>query len=173
MLVYYDFFMGMLNWCCLLDSFFDLIWDFKFGSLCVVLMLDFDGFKLINDVYGYVFGDSLLCSFVNWLEEIFGKEGMVVCLGGDEFVIILLVFDDKVEVFGFVCRLLICISDWFEFGERVVIIGLGIGIVFYLDDGYVIMEFLCCVDIVFYWVKFLGWFVYWFFEVDMDVFIFY
>lgn len=167
-LAHHDPLTGMANRRRLLDSFPDMTRDLEPGSLRAVLMLDLDGFKPINDVYGHAFGDNLLRSFASRLEETLGKEGMVARLGGDEFAIVSPVFEDKSEVSGFARRLLTRIGDRFEFGERAVTIGSGIGIALYPDDGHAITELLRRADIALYRAKSSGRSAYRFFEVDMD-----
>lgn len=52
----------------------------------VMLMLDMDNFKLINDVYGHIIGDRALKTFADALRICAGEEDMVCRLGGDEFM---------------------------------------------------------------------------------------
>ncbi len=54
---------------------------------CVIL--DLDGFKLINDRYGHAIGDRLLVEVSERLKKIIRGEDTVARLGGDEFVILL------------------------------------------------------------------------------------
>jgi diguanylate cyclase (GGDEF)-like protein len=54
----------------------------------VVLMLDLDAFKAINDSHGHAVGDAALIQFANALRGAF-RSGDVVCrLAGDEFCVI-------------------------------------------------------------------------------------
>ena len=54
-----------------------------------VIMLDFDGFKEINDTLGHPFGDFVLLSFARKLKSLIRKIDIPGRLGGDEFLIIL------------------------------------------------------------------------------------
>ncbi|MDB5622597.1 MAG: hypothetical protein JWR39_1160 [Devosia sp.] len=54
-----------------------------------VLMLDLNGFKQINDVYGHNVGDELLTIFAQRLLRAARQGDLVVRLGGDEFALVL------------------------------------------------------------------------------------
>jgi len=59
-------------------------------------VVDLDGFKAINDVYGHVLGDSLLCAVVQRLEEAQVAGIRYGRIGGDEFAVIIeLPFDER------------------------------------------------------------------------------
>jgi diguanylate cyclase (GGDEF)-like protein len=53
-----------------------------------VYFLDIDNFKNFNDSLGHVFGDRVLMSVANRLEEIADGLGFVARLGGDEFTLV-------------------------------------------------------------------------------------
>ncbi len=57
------------------------------NNTCLVLT-DVDDFKLINDAMGHLFGDGVLCTFANYLQELFAEAVIGRC-GGDEFIIYL------------------------------------------------------------------------------------
>ncbi|MCK7610807.1 putative bifunctional diguanylate cyclase/phosphodiesterase [Roseibium sediminicola] len=159
---------GLPNRRRLLEAFSDLSRDVKPDCFRAVMMLDLDGFKPINDVYGHAFGDNLLRSFADRLAETLGKEGIVARLGGDEFALVSPIFKEKSEAAGFARRLLTRINDRFEFGDRQISIGSGIGIAMYPHDGHAITELLRRADIALYRAKSSGRSTYRFFEVDMD-----
>ena len=55
----------------------------------VVIILDIDNFKEINDSYGHKFGDECLSNISHTIKSVFGKYGQCYRIGGDEFAIIL------------------------------------------------------------------------------------
>lgn len=55
-----------------------------------ILYMDLNYFKTVNDTYGHDTGDKLLCVFSKVLMQVFGKNGFVGRMGGDEFVAVLL-----------------------------------------------------------------------------------
>lgn len=52
-----------------------------------MLVLDLDHFKQVNDRYGHITGDMLLCTIAHILQKMFGGRNLTGRVGGDEFVI--------------------------------------------------------------------------------------
>jgi diguanylate cyclase (GGDEF)-like protein len=52
----------------------------------ILLMMDIDKFKSINDTYGHDVGDQVIISVANCLVETTRKNDVVMRLGGDEFI---------------------------------------------------------------------------------------
>lgn len=58
------------------------------GVPCAVMVLDFNGFKAINDSLGHPAGDELLRVLAGRFRDVVAGEGTVARLGGDEFAIV-------------------------------------------------------------------------------------
>jgi len=58
------------------------------GDPVVVLCIDLDGFKAVNDLHGHPAGDELLVGVAQRLRSLVGGEELVARLGGDEFAVI-------------------------------------------------------------------------------------
>ncbi len=58
------------------------------GRVVVLLYLDLDGFKRINDTFGHEAGDAVLRAVADRLRSITRAGDLVVRLGGDEFVVV-------------------------------------------------------------------------------------
>ena len=56
---------------------------------CVAVLLDVDDFKLINDMYGHVYGDKALISLAENMQKFFPSSALLGRNGGDEFCILL------------------------------------------------------------------------------------
>jgi diguanylate cyclase (GGDEF)-like protein len=55
-----------------------------------VILLDLDGFKTVNDIYGHPEGDKALLTVTEILNSVFHRDTDIVCrLGGDEFIVCL------------------------------------------------------------------------------------
>ncbi len=57
------------------------------------IMVDIDNFKQVNDTYGHITGDQILCALVKYLRENVRGIDIIGRYGGDEFLILLLESD--------------------------------------------------------------------------------
>ena len=55
----------------------------------VAVLLDIDDFKLVNDIYGHVYGDKALRSLADSMKAFFPSDALLGRNGGDEFCILL------------------------------------------------------------------------------------
>ncbi|MCD7835942.1 MAG: GGDEF domain-containing protein [Lachnospiraceae bacterium] len=64
----------------------------------LIINMDLNFFKEVNDTYGHPQGDLLLVMFADLLETVFGPIGNVGRMGGDEFIVIMdAVWEERVE----------------------------------------------------------------------------
>ncbi|MDU0113253.1 GGDEF domain-containing protein [Psychrosphaera aquimarina] len=61
----------------------------RFNEEFVLMLLDLDNFKNVNDTHGHLQGDDILTSFVQLVEECLRGTDQVFRFGGDEFAILL------------------------------------------------------------------------------------
>ena len=61
--------------------------QFAHNGACLVL--DVDGLKKVNDVYGHLAGDALICDAADCILAVYAKYGECYRIGGDEFVVLL------------------------------------------------------------------------------------
>lgn len=59
------------------------------GDTVLVVYVDLDGMKAINDRHGHAAGDEALCSVARLLRETFREADLVARIGGDEFCVLL------------------------------------------------------------------------------------
>ncbi len=55
----------------------------------ILILMDFDNFKKVNDQYGHLVGDKVLKGFIDTVGRHIRKQDMVGRLGGDEFGVVL------------------------------------------------------------------------------------
>lgn len=73
----------------LVNAFSDLSKDATLVPYLSALIIDLDDFKKINDTYGHLGGDMILCDFVGVARSLLSERRFLGRLGGDEFVVIL------------------------------------------------------------------------------------
>ena len=54
----------------------------------LIMLMDLDGFKNINDTYGHHAGDFVLCEFARRLQRVAPENSLVARMGGDEFALL-------------------------------------------------------------------------------------
>jgi diguanylate cyclase len=59
------------------------------GTVVVLMFIDLDGFKAVNDTWGHAAGDAVLCQVARNVQARLRAEDALARLGGDEFVILL------------------------------------------------------------------------------------
>ena len=63
----------------------------KIGEICsskqgVLIMIDLDSFKLVNDIYGHGMGDKILIRFSELIKKVIRSSDLAGRMGGDEFI---------------------------------------------------------------------------------------
>ena len=66
------------------------------GKPVSLVFIDLDNFKAINDTFGHLQGDKLLCEVSKSIKSFVGENSLLVRLGGDEFVAVILSDLDEV-----------------------------------------------------------------------------
>lgn len=61
----------------------------RYGTKLSCLLFDLDFFKVVNDIYGYDWGDVLLRSIADKLKQLIRKEDILTRYGDEEFLVIL------------------------------------------------------------------------------------
>ncbi len=133
----------------------------------IVLFLDLDNFKNINDTLGHDVGDKLLKIIANKLKEVLRKEDIISRFGGDEFLILQPNINTYEEAVESVNRIIDIFKDLWILGEHKLYITPSIGITVYPDDGEDVNIILRNADTAAYDAKFSGKNGYKFFEKSM------
>mgnify|MGYP003669215571 CR=1 FL=1 len=100
-----------------------------------LIIMDLDGFKMVNDTYGHITGDLVLKEVASRLEQCARKSDTVARLGGDEFAIIMEsgVSSDGAELFAE--RIETLIGAPMTFNDENVGVGASIGIALFPKNG--------------------------------------
>ena len=101
----------------------------------VVMILDLDRFKDINDVLGHPVGDQLLQHVAQRLEDVVRESDTVARLGGDEFAIVAPSTDVQ-NAIKFAAKIVNTINDVFTIEEQNLYVGVSVGIAVYPEHGH-------------------------------------
>ncbi len=123
------------------------------GSRLVVMLMDLDRFKDINDTLGHSVGDHLLQRVGERLTAIRGKTDTVCRMGGDEFLLLFPDLDHQEEADVIADRVLKTIRDPFVVGDLQVKITTSLGVALYPDHGTDCDALIRSADVAMYHVK--------------------
>ncbi|MGV8832577.1 MAG: diguanylate cyclase domain-containing protein [Devosia sp.] len=111
-------------------AFEDAIGELAAGSAPFALVIfDLDRFKTVNDVLGHAAGDAVLRCVARRLAELLGPGDQLARLGGDEFVMLRVSDPGTVALSAFARACIASIEQPIELAERVVQVGISMGIV--------------------------------------------
>jgi diguanylate cyclase (GGDEF)-like protein len=134
-----------------------------------VFVLDLNGFKKINDVYGHGVGDEVLVHVAGRFAKCVREGDRVARLGGDEFAVIALHLSGPEEATGLALRLMESLKTPIELGSGQQRVGTGIGIALIPQDGATNVDVMRKADVALYRAKAEGASTMRFFEKEMDV----
>jgi diguanylate cyclase (GGDEF)-like protein len=123
------------------------------GAAHVVFLLDLNGFKQVNDIYGHAVGDELLIIVGQRLTGAVRDGDLVARLGGDEFVILSKHLMGAEDATSTARRVLRSLSEPIQTGRVQHYIGSGIGIALLPEDGTDAEEILRKADVALYRAK--------------------
>lgn len=125
------------------------------GRGTILMFVDLDRFKLVNDSLGHGLGDRLLHDVAVRLGDIVGKAGHVGRLGGDEFAVVV----PGADVAGAVdlgLRIIARLSEPYPLGNAQACIGASIGLAAGPRDGACVEDLMRAADLALYDVKARG-----------------
>jgi diguanylate cyclase (GGDEF)-like protein/PAS domain S-box-containing protein len=123
------------------------------GTRAVLMLLDLDQFKAINDGLGHGAGDELLLVVARRLAACLRATDLLVRLGGDEFVVVSPDVDDDRALGGLAARLHAALAAPVEVLGRAVRISASIGVAVFPHDGDGIDALLAQADTAMYHAK--------------------
>jgi diguanylate cyclase (GGDEF)-like protein len=97
------------------------------GTCIGVYFLDIDNFKNYNDSLGHVFGDRVLMSVANRLEEITEGAAFVARFGGDEFTVLLEGAADLESIHDFGLMLVQAFHELLPVDDRELSVSISVG----------------------------------------------
>lgn len=130
----------------------------RLGNMQVVLMvMDLDHFKEINDTLGHPAGDEILRQVGARLAPLLRDSDTLARLGGDEFAVLLPEVTDALQAAQKVANNITqALSRPFTYENQELYIGVGIGIAIYPDHGYEVDTLMSRADLAMYSTKHKG-----------------
>jgi diguanylate cyclase (GGDEF)-like protein len=121
-----------------------------------LLFIDLDRFKDINDLHGHDVGDKLLVKLASRTRAILRETDTVARLAGDEFVVILAELQDKDDAEHICRKMMDRLSEPYHIFDKVLTVGVSIGIAQCPADGCEADELLKKADQAMYQAKRMG-----------------
>lgn len=127
----------------------------RLGHHPLLLLVDLDSFKHLNDSAGHHVGDQVLILAARRLREAFGPDDVLVRLGGDEFAV--LTAESTASAPGAVAeRVLACFDPAFDIDDLRLSVQVSIGIAAFPTDGDTVADLVVAADQAMYQVKEAG-----------------
>ena len=118
----------------------------------LVLLLDLDNFKQINDVFGHIEGDNFLIELAEKLRHFCRSTDVISRLGGDEFIIFMPSVKEQ-DIGPLVSRILNDIRKEYRKADVTSEVTASVGIAHYPVDGCSFAALYHCADLALYDAK--------------------
>ena len=119
----------------------------------ILMFIDLDNFKRINDNLGHEVGDQLLVQAAKRLTHSVRQEDTVARLGGDEFLIIAGDLNERSDVDPIINNILKTFSSAFSIGGSEQVVTPSIGLALFPEDGETTSMLLRNADLAMYQAK--------------------
>ncbi|MBF0434673.1 MAG: EAL domain-containing protein [Magnetococcales bacterium] len=139
------------------------------NSEIVLMFIDLDRFKQVNDIMGHKAGDKLLRDASQRISSCVRESDTVARLGGDEFTVILPKLTHQFYAEYIARRILEELSKPFALDEGVAEISSSVGIAVFPNDAHTMDQLIVNADIAMYHAKESGGSTFRFFEDDMNI----
>jgi diguanylate cyclase (GGDEF)-like protein/PAS domain S-box-containing protein len=134
----------------------------------VLMLIDLDRFKDVNDRLGHAAGDALLQQAAHRMRAVVRDTDFIARFGGDEFVVLVPDAQSPHEGGAVAEKLVASLSRPFQISEREVQIGASIGLAAYPQDAPDLDQLFMKADLALYRAKAAGRGVYRFYSAQMD-----
>lgn len=121
-----------------------------------VLVLDLDGFKEVNDLFGHAYGDALLRRIALRLASVLREYDVVARTGGDEFVVLLPEIEETAVALRVAEKLVVAAREDLEAAGRSLRTHASVGVALFPDDGNDFEGLLARADAAMYAAKAAG-----------------
>ncbi|MBQ3029564.1 MAG: diguanylate cyclase [Lachnospiraceae bacterium] len=119
----------------------------------MLLLIDVDNFKKVNDTYGHQCGDEILTYVIQNLRDTYVSGEIIGRIGGDEFVVFIGDVKEKAQLLEKAQELHNLLHRPYRRGNQTIPVSASIGVAMYPEDGACYDELLYCADNALYEVK--------------------
>lgn len=112
----------------------------------IFLLIDIDDFKILNDKYGHLFGDTVLVNVANSIASCIQSDCLLGRYGGDEFVLFMEVTSDSVNTIQLPEQIVARLRENNENSKVLQEVTVSIGISMYPEDGKDFSQLLITAD---------------------------
>lgn len=116
----------------------------------VLLFLDLDDFKAVNDTWGHDVGDAVLIEAAMRLKSCVRGKDSIARLGGDEFTILIDEIDQIGKLEGIIDRIQVAFERPFKVADHMEYVSISVGAAILPDDGLTAESLLKCADMDMY-----------------------
>jgi diguanylate cyclase (GGDEF)-like protein/PAS domain S-box-containing protein len=140
----------------------------RHGKLLLLLLLDLDRFKAVNDRLGHVFGDALLQQVAHRMRATVRDTDFIARLGGDEFVVLMPDAVSPDDGGALAEKLVDALSRPFQIDQHEVQVGASVGVSVFPQDATELKPLFTRADLALYRAKDEGRGGYHFYTDGMD-----
>ncbi|HJW06312.1 MAG TPA: EAL domain-containing protein [Rhodanobacter sp.] len=119
----------------------------------VVLFIDLDAFKIVNDSYSHAIGDRLLVKVAERIRRQLSEGDVAGRIGGDEFTVLIPRLILREDARAIVSRLLVTLSEPFLVDDYEIVLSASIGVAGYPLDGDNALALIANADAAMYAAK--------------------
>jgi diguanylate cyclase (GGDEF)-like protein len=153
-LAHHDPLTGLANRLLITQRLQQVIDDAKLSNRAfVILYLDVDQFKIINDSLGHTAGDKLLINVSSSLKEIVSNQGIVARMGGDEFMVVLPTMDNLDAGVALANRINQNLRTPYFVEDKTIFVSTSIGASLFPDHGQSVTTLIRNADTAMYHAK--------------------
>jgi diguanylate cyclase (GGDEF)-like protein/PAS domain S-box-containing protein len=121
-----------------------------------LMVLDLDGFKEINDLFGHPYGDALLRRVAQRLSGVLRDYDVVARTGGDEFVVLLPEIEQLSVAVVVAEKLIAAAGESLDVSGRAVRLHASVGVAMFPGDGHDFDSLMAAADTAMYAAKSAG-----------------